>query len=269
MDEIKRKKMDTTAAADNASGKTNIRAMTYNIHSCVNMDGTVGPERAAEVIAELAPDLVALQEVDAGKPRTFNQHQAKLLGALLGMHYRFFPVVTNGDQKYGLAMLSRLPFQKVRKGWLPGLYPKLNLNLQKRGVMCAIFQTSSGPVHFFNTHFSLYRPERRRQLKALLSQDWLMAVSKDEPLILCGDFNAVPLSPVYRRLSRYLIDAQKSSTRSRRPKATFPSRGPLFRIDHIFISRHLKTLNTVVPVNKNSRLASDHLPLCADLEFDS
>ena len=166
-------------------------------------------------------------------------------------------------------MLSRLPFQKVRKGWLPGLYPKLNLNLQKRGVMWGIFQTSSGPVHFFNTHFSLYRPERRRQLKALLSQDWLMAVSKDEPLILCGDFNAVPLSPVYRRLSRYLTDAQKSSIRSRRPQATFPSRGPLFRIDHIFISRHLRTLNTVVPINKNSRLASDHLPLCADLEFDS
>lgn len=241
--------------------------MTYNIHSCVNMDGKVRPERIAGVIAELSPDLVALQEVDADMPRTHNQNQAKILGSALGMDYRFFPVVTNGYQKYGLAMLSRFPFQNVRVDWLPALFPKLKFNLQKRGVMWAILETSSGPVHFFNTHLSLIKLERRKQLKALLGKDWLTAVPKDEPLIFCGDLNAVALSPVYRRLSRDLTDAQKNSVHSKRPQPTFPSRNPLFRIDHIFISRHFRSLNTVVPINANSRLASDHLPLCADLQM--
>jgi hypothetical protein len=36
----------------------------------------------------------------------------------------------------------------------------------------------------------------------------------------------------------------------------------------MFVSRHLRRLNTVVPINENSRLASDHLPLCADLEIN-
>jgi endonuclease/exonuclease/phosphatase family metal-dependent hydrolase len=233
----------------------------------VNTDGEVRPERVAGVIDELSPDLVALQEVDAGIPRTHHQHQAKVLGKMLDMDYRFFPVVTNGYQKYGLAMLSRFPFQNVRFGWLPILYPRLKLNLQKRGLIWAILETSSGSLHFFNTHLSLFKIERRKQIKAILGEDWLMALPEDEPVIFCGDLNAGPFSPVYRRLSRYLIDAQKNAVHSASLRPTFPSRRPLFRIDHIFISKHFRTLKTVVPINKNSRLASDHLPLCADLEI--
>jgi endonuclease/exonuclease/phosphatase family metal-dependent hydrolase len=268
MDKLKQKKMEIDASAYETSGNATIRAMTYNIHSCVNMDGKVRPERIAGVIDELSPDVVAIQEVDAGIPRTHHQDQAKIIGEMLGMDFRFFPVVKNGDQKYGLAILSRFPFEDVRVGRLPSLYPKLKLNLEKRGVMWAILKTASGPMHFFNTHLSLYRLERRKQSKALLGKDWLMAVPKEEPLVFCGDLNAGSLSPVYRRLSRYLMDVQKTPRRSRRSKPTFPSRRPLFRIDHMFISRHLKTLNAVVPVNENSRLASDHLPLSADLEIN-
>lgn len=266
---LKLRKTNTAAVTRKPSGQSSVRAVTYNIHSCVNTDGVVRLEQVAAVIDDLTPDLVALQEVDAGIPRTHKQDQAKTLGEMLGMDYRFFPVVQNGNQKYGLAMLSRLPFQNVRTGRLPTLYPKLKLRFQKRGVMWATLKTSFGPMHFINTHLSLYRLERRKQAKALLGKDWLMAVPKEEPLLLCGDLNAGPLSPIYRRLSRYLMDVQKSPTPSKRSRPTFPSRGPFFRIDHIFVSGHLTTLNTIVPVNENSRLASDHLPLCADLKISS
>jgi len=233
------------------------------------MDGKVRPERIAGVIDELSPDVVALQEVDASIPRTHRQDQAKIIGEMSGMDFRFFPVVKNGNQKYGLAILSRFPFQDVRVGRLPTLYPRLRLKLQRRGVMWATLNTSSGSMHFFNTHLSLYRLERRKQSRAILGKDWLMAVPKEAPVIFCGDLNAGPLSPVYRRLTRYLIDAQKSSLHSERSYPTFPSRRPFLRIDHIFISRHFRTLNTIIPTNKNTRLASDHLPLCVDLEIDS
>ena len=267
MDKLKSRRVFTAVAGPKVLGKPSIRVMTYNIHSCVNTDGKVNPERIGAVIEELTPDLVALQEVDAGIPRTHHQEQAKILGETLGMDYRFFPVVKNGDQKYGLAILSRLRFQDVRLGRLPAVYPSSKLNLQKRGVMWAIIETPSRPVHFFNTHLSLYRLERRKQVKALLGEDWLMAVPKQEPVILCGDFNAGPLSPVYRRLSHYLMDAPKKTIHARRPRATFPSRAPFFRIDHIFISRHFRTREARVLLDQKSRLASDHLPLCVDLEM--
>ncbi|MGD2099296.1 MAG: endonuclease/exonuclease/phosphatase family protein [Desulfobacterales bacterium] len=264
---LKTSKTNTAAVIQKPSGQPSVRAMTYNIHSCVNTDGSVRPEQVAAVIDELTPDLVALQEVDANIPRTHNTDQAKLLAKALGMDFSFFPVVKNGDQKYGLAILSRFPFQHVRVGWLPTIYPKLKLNLQKRGVIWAIVETSSGRLHFFNTHLSLYRLERRRQSKVLIGKDWLMAVPKEEPVIFCGDLNAGPLSPVYRRLSRYMTDAQKNSLHSKGALPTFPSRRPLFRIDHIFTSQHFRVLNTVVPINDDTRLASDHLPLCADLQI--
>ena len=96
MDKLKLKEIDTAAVAYRRSGNSNIRAMTYNIHSCVNMDGKVRPERIAGVIDELSPDVVALQEVDASIPRTHRQYQAKIIGEMLGMDFRFFPVVKNG-----------------------------------------------------------------------------------------------------------------------------------------------------------------------------
>ncbi|CAM2973228.1 endonuclease/exonuclease/phosphatase family protein [Actinomyces slackii] len=47
-------------------------------------------EAAAEQIAELAPDVVALQEVDLGQPRSGRLNQTAFLAKALGMsHYRF------------------------------------------------------------------------------------------------------------------------------------------------------------------------------------
>ena len=245
-----------------------LRVMTYNIHSCIGLDKEVNPERIASVIKEAQPDIVALQEVDKGIPRTRHQDQAQTLAEMLTMNAHFFPVVSSGSQKYGLAVLSRFKSTNVHCDWLPILYPKLKLNLQRRGCMRAIFQTPAGPVHFFNTHLSLYRLERRRQLQALLGNDWLAGAPSDSAIIFCGDLNAGPFSPVYLRLSRLLSDVQKGLQDSARPKATFPARRPLLRIDHMFVSSNLKVLNLKVPKTTESRLASDHLPIVADLELN-
>jgi len=40
--------------------------MTYNVHSCIGMDGKISPLRIAEVIDRYHPDVIALQELDAG-----------------------------------------------------------------------------------------------------------------------------------------------------------------------------------------------------------
>ena len=247
----------------------NLRAMTYNIHSCVGSDKKVKPERIARVVGELAPDVVALQEVDNGIPRTYHQDQARLLAEMLDMEAVFFPVVCNGDQKYGLAVLSRFKIIDIQFDWLPTLYPKLKLGLQKRGCIRTTLQTPAGPVLFFNTHLSLYRLERRRQIRTLMGNDWLAALPPGAAIIFCGDLNAGPFSPVYLRLSRRLFDVQKGLKNPGRPKATFPSRRPLLRLDHMFVSNNFKILNSRVPRTSDTRLASDHLPILADLELYS
>src|SRR3546814_17835630 len=48
-----------------------------------------------------------------------------------------------------------------------------------------------------------------------------------------------------------------------RPRATFPSRRPLIRLDHIFVSPDIEILETSVVSTPLARRASDHLPLLA------
>ena len=45
---------------------TTARIMTYNIQRCQGVDGEFNPDRVLNVIADAAPDIVALQETGAG-----------------------------------------------------------------------------------------------------------------------------------------------------------------------------------------------------------
>jgi endonuclease/exonuclease/phosphatase family metal-dependent hydrolase len=248
--------------------KTVIRVVTYNIHSCVDKDRNANPEVTGEIIRGLNADIVALQEVDAPTPLRSNLHQARILAHKLCMNYVFFPVENSGLHAFGLAIMSRFRFIESYYNHLPNLYPRLKP--RKRGAIRARIQTPCGPIHMINAHLSLFKLERRLQLKRLLGKDWLMAVPDDEPLIFCGDLNAGPFSKTYRTLARYLTDVQKD-LKGQRPllsQPTFHSASPLFRIDHIFVSRQFQTLVVEVIRTPDTEAASDHLPLIADLAIN-
>ena len=133
-------------------------------------------------------------------------------------------------------------------------------------VMHMTLELPAGRLHIFNTHMSLFALERRLQMRHLTGNQWLGSLDAHEPVVFCGDLNAGPRSAVYRRLARRLTDVQSLCPP---PKATYSSRRPVFRIDHLFVSDHFKAAAVRVPRNETVRRASDHLPLCAELLFDS
>lgn len=239
------------------------RAMTYNIHGCVSQDRQTQPLRTAAVISGFNANLIALQEVDSETAQANREDHAKILAEALGMNFVCFPVEKNGLHNFGLAILSHYPLQDVSCDWLPSLYPLLKP--RKRGVICATMLSPAGPIRVFNTHLSLFKLERHRQIDALLSREWLNSVPEDDPVIFCGDLNAGSASAVYRKLVRHLVDVQESSNGAALPKPTFHSRSPLFRIDHMFISNHFHVYGVAVPRTPQVQAASDHLPLIADL----
>jgi endonuclease/exonuclease/phosphatase family metal-dependent hydrolase len=255
----------TTSEKESDESEHLIRIMTYNIHSCVDTNRNVNPSKLVEIIAEHNADIIALQEVDDQMPLRENQNQARFFADELGMKHIFFPTENSGLHKFGLAILSRFPFNRCHCIFLPNLYPRLKP--RKRGSIRASIQTPAGPINLINTHLSLFKLERRKQLKTLLGESWLMAVPEDEPVVICGDMNAGPLSKTYRTLSRYLTDVQKDlkDSRSHVFQPTFHSKSPLFRIDHIFVSAHLKTISVEVRRTPGTQTASDHLPVVADL----
>ncbi|MCF8052080.1 MAG: endonuclease/exonuclease/phosphatase family protein [Desulfobacterales bacterium] len=240
-----------------------LKVATYNIHSCIDTARAVDMEKIAEVIKETGADVVALQEVDADKPRTGGVDQAKWLAERLGMDHFFYPVVRSGKEKYGLAVLSLLPMEKVKFERL--LAPAAKKPREVRGAMWIRLKTAAGSVNLINTHLGLRAGERRIQIGKLLGDSWLGAVNKKQPSIFCGDFNAGRRSYVYRRVCKRFSDVQRLRGGPASPRPTFLSFYPIWCLDHIFVSDHFSLLRMEVPSTRLARRASDHLPVFAEL----
>jgi endonuclease/exonuclease/phosphatase family metal-dependent hydrolase len=245
-------------------GQETLRIMSYNIHSCLGMDGVVAPERIARVIAQHHPDIVALQEVDVGKGRTGGVDQARIIAECLQMDHHFYPTVRLEDELYGDAILTHFPMLLVKAGPLPGLPGRPNL--EPRGALWVVITVGNREIQCINTHLGLFPSERLRQAEALLSSEWLAHPECRLPALLCGDFNATPGSPVCRLMQTRLVDVQ-SMDPDKRPMNTFCSRYPVARIDHVYYSLGVEVLDCEVPANELVQVASDHLPLVVTLRL--
>jgi len=243
-----------------------LRVMSYNVHSCIGMDGKMSPERIARVIARYDPDVIALQELDAGRVRTLGTDQAGLLADLLDMQYHFHPVLRVEEEMYGNAILSRHPMKIIEAAGLPRIYT--HAFFEPRGALWVEIEYLGCKIQLMNTHLSFWKPEQKIQAEALCGPDWLghPDCQGADPVILCGDLNASPYSPVYRRIQKQLNDAQLKLDQHT-PLNTWFGHCPIGRIDHVFISSGVAVLGVDVPATRLEKLASDHLPLIVDLQI--
>lgn len=239
-----------------------LRVMTYNTHSCGGMDGRCSPRRIARVIERQNPDLVALQELDLGHRRSRTEDQAAIIARELEMEVVFCPTVTRDGEHYGHALLSRWPIEVVRRAFLPGApggwWPEPRAALWARVIL------GTRRLNIITTHLGLGSQERINQMQALLGPEWLGSIPASEDIILLGDFNAMPGSPPYRLATARLRDVQ-IGLEGHRPLRTFSANQPFTRIDHIFVGPTLIPQRVGVPRGDLTRVASDHLPLVADL----
>ena len=169
-----------------------MRVMTYNVHRCVGIDGRLSPARIARIIAQHQPDFVALQELDAGRPRTGGIDQAHEIARHLEMAYHFHPTIVVEEERYGNAILSRLPMRLVKRAVLPGS----GWGREPRGAIWVSLEADGPAIQVINTHLGLSRRERLTQADALLGPDWLGHPDCRGPKILLGDLNAGPTTPV-------------------------------------------------------------------------
>jgi endonuclease/exonuclease/phosphatase family metal-dependent hydrolase len=235
--------------------------MSYNVHRCVGCDGRLSPDRIARVIARYEPDVVALQELDVGHARTKYGDQPALIADALKMHYHFHPAIEVAEERYGDAILSRHPMRLVRAGPLPTRSERPRL--ERRGALWAEITCEGRPVQVLTTHLGLDGRERLAQAEALAGPDWLGHPDCVPPRLLCGDLNSWPGTLPYRRLRRLLRDAQVRP--GSRPRATFPTRWPTLAIDHVLHSADVVVRRTAVPRTPLTCVASDHLPLVAEV----
>ena len=239
-----------------ASGRHQIRVMTYNIHVGVGMDKKLDLPRIAAVINDQHADLVGLQEVDRGVERTQRIDEIAELAKLTHMDYAFaFNLKYQGGQ-YGVAILSRYPIRSFDHR----LY-KNTREAERRGFIRAEVNVGGQTVNFVTTHLD-YQYEDGRVFEAEQLLDALKDVKG--PLIVVGDFNDIPMGGAYKLMSDQFADSWMESGVSDQG-LSYPADKPAKRIDYILSRRtdHIRTKKAWTV----STLASDHVPVVADLEL--
>jgi endonuclease/exonuclease/phosphatase family metal-dependent hydrolase len=239
-----------------------LRVATYNVHGCRGIDRRRSEQRIAEVIAALDVDVIGLQELDLNRPRSAGADQAGLIADRLGWHRYFHPALRVRDEQYGDAILSRYPMRLRQARELPSVATRVCP--ESRAAIWMEVETPRGAVQVINTHLGLGRRERFMQAQLLAGPEWLGSVETSDPVILMGDFNSLPGSPPFQLLAQQLRDTRTLVTPSPRLR-TFPTRFPSLAVDHIFVNERLHVSAVTVVRNEETRIASDHFPLVANL----
>lgn len=241
--------------------KISVRIATYNVHSCIGVDGRCDPKRIAAVIAEMDPDVACLQELDVERTRTDAVDQAAEIARILAMQFHFHATIQEVSGRYGDAILSKTPFTDARAAHLPEV-PR-PLPREARGAIWVETAVDGRPWQIINTHFGLGRGERRLQARALV-RDWIQPALGRSSLVVCGDFNSRPASLVHQILGEPLRDV---FTRSGQPRPhTFATRWPFVCLDYLFVSPEVHVERAERWSSPLAACASDHFPVVAEIQ---
>ena len=246
-----------------------LRLVTYNIHRAIGMDRRFRPDRIAGILADHDADVVLLQEVDEGVPRSRELNLASELALDLG--YPYYALGHNVSLRrgwYGNATLSRYPIRRER-----------NIDLtvgrrKRRGCQHTTLEVEKITGHhhrleIFNLHLGLSARERQKQAGVLARSREMVHLSPDVACVLGGDFND------WRSMLRaFFVEGlgfHCATDRQRRngPRAirTYPSLSPRGGLDRVYFRGPLRLLRAYRCRHRTSKVASDHLPLIVDLEL--
>ncbi|SEO45981.1 Metal-dependent hydrolase, endonuclease/exonuclease/phosphatase family [Salinihabitans flavidus] len=208
------------------------------------------PDRTLQVLADLGAQVAVLQEADkrrAPRPAALPHAMAEHEG------WRVLPFGQPGGSLgwHGNAMLVRPEVTALETAHieLPGLEP--------RGAIRADLLTPIGPLRVIGLHLGLIRRYRILQLNALAHA---LQGLPPLPTVIAGDFNewgrTAPLEAALRGLR--LLSA----------RASFPAARPVAALDRIALGPGLLAHAHDSHGARPAHIASDHLPVWADIAQD-
>jgi len=190
-----------------------------------------------------------------------------------------------GDNKnYGIATYSKFPI--INRG-------VINFSNSSNSSIFTDVRINDDTVRIFNNHLQSIRfnesnysfitnskdlndDEKIKELKDIsfrLRDAFIKRASQAQilsnhvkkspyPVILCGDFNDVPVSYTYRKMKGELKDSFKEAGKG--IGNTYMGKFPSFRIDYIFHSEDIKCLKFEIP----DVYLSDHFPVTSEFVLE-
>lgn len=220
---------------------------SYNLHKCRGMTGPHAPERNLAVIRALAPDVIALQEVDfrsGARPEALPRRLVEQTTNLVPADFTGTGAESLGW--HGQTILMRPDLAKsavVRRLPLPGIEPRGAIALVLPGLT------------IIAVHLGLARSSRRAQLARIVARAGRLGSGR---IALMGDFNEWRDDRGLESLVGYRVIA---------PGRTWPAPMPRLRLDRMALDRGIRVNRSGVFDQEPARVASDHLPIWADIDL--
>lgn len=242
----------STSKLDIFKSYADLKVLSYNIHHAnpPSKKNIIDIDAVAKVIVDSRADIVALQEVDQVTKRSGNVSQIQLIAEKAGFkYYQFFKAINYDGGDYGIAILSRFPFEQ------PISIPLPQKNKAEERVLAYVKVTvNKTPFIFANTHLDATGNPANRDVQM---QEILKNFEKETlPVILCGDLNSIAGTTAIN-----LLDSQFKRTCVENCDGTIPETNPNRTIDYIAVK------NWRWPLMKHQVIAesyaSDHRPLLA------
>jgi len=225
-----------------------LRLASYNIRKSVGLDSRRDPGRILDVLNGLDADVIALQEADkrlGDRPSSIDRQDIEIT-----TDFEVADLAKNGVSLgwHGNAILVRkgLTIQSVAHISLPGLEP--------RGAVEVRLHHGKNLLKVVGVHLGLLRSYRRAQLQRIKEHVTLGDLGTT---VVLGDFNEwstedglEPIQGDFKVVS---------------PGKSFHSAWPFAALDRFALGERIKLLDAGVEQEASAKIASDHLPIWADI----
>lgn len=247
-----------SARADADDRGVPLRLLTLNAHQgfgALRRRRLLGEIRTA--LRAAAADLVFLQEVGGDTGLEGPEEHYEMLADEVWPQHAYGRNAVAGDGHQGNALLSKYPIVR---------WENVDISVgraEPRGLLHCVVDVpgESGPLHAICVHLGLRESHRRRQVERL-TELIALAVPRDAPLVVAGDFNDWR-GHAHARLARVPALIEVCTDGRGAPARTFPAWCPVLRLDRIYV-RHLRHRPLPMPRRPWSTL-SDHVPLAAEV----
>ena len=254
-----------------------LTVMTYNTHGMMIGEQINDKKKMLEYINQQDADIVCLQEVSVYKNPAYLTLPA-LRKAMKRYPYTYYDFkVYNSKRQFGNVVFSRYPLinkQTIRYESQSNISSQCDVVVNRDTLRLIVNHLQSYGVNredllldtlsmdgLKNSTFSqkLRTADRLRYQQAKQVKQAIRKVPY--PVIVVGDFNAIPLSRVYWRIKLGLRDTFIEGTFGLLGN-TYKRKGIGVRIDYILCSRSLRAIDS--KVDKQAKY-SDHYPLVSTI----
>ena len=244
------------------------KVLTYNIHRAIGLDRRYQPQRIIKILKAIDADIVVLQEVDSGVPRSQLMDMAKVLSEATDYPYYELGLNVNLPKgHYGNATFSKFPIKSSQN------IDITIANKKARGCLYTeislVYNGKNNRLHVFNWHLGLSAKERRKQCAVLLKSDTFKNISMKEHCLVAGDFNdwRSLLRILFIEGREFLCATDHHNKRGEVAIKTYPSFSPRGGLDRIYYRGGLTCLGAKKYQKQIAKVASDHLPVYATFKM--